>query len=102
MKALKELKIPAVPSSASGPGSQNAGASTQVQQMNPAAMTGIPTVTLDEIADIKEVGKAESISRTNGKEAIGIQIVKAADANTVDVVNAVKDKVKEFEKNIKT
>lgn len=101
MKALKELKIPAVPSSASGPGSQNAGASTQVQQMNPAAMTGIPTVTLDEIADIKEVGKAESISRTNGKEAIGIQIVKAADANTVDVVNAVKDKVKEFEKKYK-
>lgn len=101
MKALKELKIPAVPSSASGPGSQNAGASTQVPQMNPAAMTGIPTVTLDEIADIKEVGKAESISRTNGKEAIGIQIVKAADANTVDVVNAVKDKVKELEKKYK-
>lgn len=103
MKALKELKIPAVPSSASGQGSQNAGAGTQVPQMNPAAMNnGISTVTLDEIADIKEVGKAESISRTNGKEAIGIQIVKAADANTVDVVNAVKDKVKELEKNIKT
>lgn len=102
MKALKELKIPAVPSSASGQGSQTAGAGAQMPQMNPAAMNGIPTVTLDEIADIKEVGKAESISRTNGKEAIGIQIVKAADANTVDVVNAVKDKVKELEKNIKT
>lgn len=102
MKALKELKIPAVPSSASGQGSQNTGAGTQVPQMNPAAMNnGIPTVTLDEIADIKEVGKAESISRTNGKEAIGIQIVKAADANTVDVVNAVKDKVKELEKKYK-
>ena len=36
------------------------------------------------------------------EKAIGIQIVKAADANTVDVVNAVKDKVKELEKNIKT
>ncbi len=36
------------------------------------------------------------------KEAIGIQIVKAADANTVDVVNAVKDKVNDLEKNIKT
>ncbi len=102
MKALKELKIPAVPSSASSQGSQTAGAGAQMPQMNPAAMNGIPTVTLDEIADIKEVGKAESISRTNGKEAIGIQIVKAADANTVDVVNAVKDKVKELEKNIKT
>ncbi len=101
MKALKELKIPAVPSSASGQGSQTAGAGAQMPQMNPAAMNGIPTVTLDEIADIKEVGKAESISRTNGKEAIGIQIVKAADANTVDVVNAVKDKVKELEKKYK-
>lgn len=101
MKALKELKIPAVPSSASGQGSQTAGTGAQMPQMNPAAMNGIPTVTLDEIADIKEVGKAESISRTNGKEAIGIQIVKAADANTVDVVNAVKDKVKELEKKYK-
>ncbi|HDR4438367.1 efflux RND transporter permease subunit [Bacillus cereus] len=101
MKALKELKIPAVPSSASSQGSQTAGAGAQMPQMNPAAMNGIPTVTLNEIADIKEVGKAESISRTNGKEAIGIQIVKAADANTVDVVNAVKDKVKELEKKYK-
>ena len=101
IKALKELKIPAIPSSPNGQGSQNAGAGAQTPQMNPAAMNGIPTVTLDEIADIKEVGKAESISRTNGKEAIGIQIVKASDANTVDVVNAVKDKVKDLEKNIK-
>ncbi|TKJ06786.1 efflux RND transporter permease subunit, partial [Bacillus cereus] len=84
IKALKELKIPAIPSSPNGQGSQNAGAGAQTPQMNPAAMNGIPTVTLDEIADIKEVGKAESISRTNGKEAIGIQIVKASDANTVD------------------
>ncbi|HDR7323765.1 TPA: efflux RND transporter permease subunit [Bacillus toyonensis] len=101
IKALKELKIPAVPSAPSAQGNQNAGAGAQTPQMNPAAMNGIPTVTLDEIADIKEVGKAESISRTNGKEAIGIQIVKAADANTVDVVNAVKDKVKDLEKKYK-
>lgn len=101
IKALKELKIPAIPSSPNGQGSQNAGAGAQTPQMNPAAMNGIPTVTLDEIAEIKEVGKAESISRTNGKEAIGIQIVKASDANTVDVVNAVKDKVKDLEKKYK-
>lgn len=69
--------------------------------MNPGMTAGIPTVNLEEIADVKEVGKAESISRTNGKEAIGIQVVKATDANTVDVVNAVKDKVKDIEKNIK-
>ncbi|PEX85293.1 efflux RND transporter permease subunit [Bacillus cereus] len=101
IKALKELKIPAIPSSPNSQGSPNAGAGAQTSQMNPAAMNGIPTVTLEEIADIKEVGKAESISRTNGKEAIGIQIVKAADANTVDVVNAVKDEVKDLEKKYK-
>ncbi|WP_459502820.1 efflux RND transporter permease subunit [Bacillus sp. C1] len=99
LKALKEMKIPAVPSAASGQGNQGTGA--QAPQMNPATTGEIPFVTLEEIADIKEVGKAESISRTNGKEAIGIQIVKAADANTVDVVNAVKDKVKDFEKKYK-
>ncbi|MEY8349120.1 efflux RND transporter permease subunit [Bacillus cereus] len=99
IQALKEMKIPAIPSVASDQG--NPGAGTQTPQMNPAATNGIPTVTLEEIADIKEVGKAESISRTNGKEAIGIQIVKSADANTVDVVNAVKDQVKEFEKKYK-
>ncbi|PFK42205.1 Swarming motility protein SwrC [Bacillus cereus] len=99
IQALKEMKIPAIPSTASDQG--NPGAGTQTPQMNPAATNGIPTVTLEEIADIKEVGKAESISRTNGKEAIGIQIVKSADANTVDVVNAVKDQVKEFEKKYK-
>lgn len=56
----------------------------------------IPTVKLSEIADIEVIGKAESISRTNGKESIGVQVVKANDANTVDVVNLVKDKAEEL------
>ncbi|MBD1379562.1 efflux RND transporter permease subunit [Metabacillus arenae] len=72
-----------------GPAEQNAEAQQNIE---------LPTVTLEEIADIKLVGEAESISRTNGKEAIGLQIVKAADANTVDVVNAVKDELNQFEK----
>ncbi|MCI1774407.1 MAG: efflux RND transporter permease subunit [Paenibacillus lautus] len=58
--------------------------------------TGIPTVKLSEIANIEVIGSSESISRTNGKESIGIQIVKANDANTVDVVNQVKDKAEEL------
>jgi len=57
---------------------------------------GLPTVPLSEIADIELVGKADSISRTNGKEAIAVQIVKAPDANTVDVVNRVKDELDAF------
>lgn len=57
----------------------------------------MPTVKLKELADIEMVGEAESISRTNGEDAIGIQIVKASDANTVDVVNGVKDEMDNFE-----
>lgn len=94
LEELKNLKIPVIPSASS----QGNLPSQQPAQVNPAIAAGIPTVTLEEIADIKEVGKAESISRTNGKESIGIQVVKSPDSNTVDVVNAVKDEVKEFEK----
>ncbi|CAG9612878.1 Swarming motility protein SwrC [Bacillus rhizoplanae] len=99
LSALKEMKIPLIPSTNQG----SSQGPTQAQQpnMNSAAMgqgLAIPTVELQDIADIKQVGKAESISRTNGKDAISLQIVKAADANTVDVVNAVKDKAHDFEK----
>ncbi|MBY0009387.1 efflux RND transporter permease subunit [Paenibacillus typhae] len=72
---------------AAGAGAANAGA---------AAAAGLPTVKLGELASIEVTGKSESISRTNGKESIGIQIVKANDANTVEVVNSVKDKTEEL------
>ncbi|MGV2964329.1 efflux RND transporter permease subunit [Paenibacillus sp. AGC30] len=62
---------------------------------------GIPTVKLSEIAKIEVIGQAESISRTDGKESIGISVVKSNDANTVDVVNAVKDKAEELQTQFK-
>ena len=60
----------------------------------------IPTVQLGELADIELVGEVESISRTNGADSIGIQVVKVADANTVDVVNNVKDEMKHVEEDL--
>ena len=42
---------------------------------------------LSDIATIEVVGKVQSVSRTNGENAIAIQIVKEQQANTVDVVN---------------
>jgi len=57
----------------------------------------VPGVKLSDIADLSIIGKAESISRTNGKDAIGFNVVKAADSNTVDVVNNVKAEIKELE-----
>ncbi|MGG3280788.1 efflux RND transporter permease subunit [Paenibacillus solani] len=119
---LKNIAIPVIPGggASAGAGAPNAGAGQQQQLppgdaagagqqgaagtetgaggagSNPAVPTGIPTIKLSEIAKIEVIGTSESISRTNGKESIGIQIVKANDANTVDVVNQVKDKAEEL------
>lgn len=97
---LKKLEIPVTPAqtapsnpgAASAPQGQTAGPSSK--QMNQAK--GLPTVQLSEIAEIESEGKVESISRTNGDESIGIQVVKSADANTVEAVNQVMDKLKDL------
>ncbi|XXM70361.1 efflux RND transporter permease subunit [Lysinibacillus sphaericus] len=111
LEDLKGIKIPVTPSGGEGMDpsqgtqgqqapSQQAPSQQAAPQQNMPANVKIPTVELGEIANIEVTGKAESVSRTNGKESIGVQIVKAADANTVDVVNAVKDEVKKFEGDI--
>jgi hydrophobic/amphiphilic exporter-1 (mainly G- bacteria), HAE1 family len=114
LEDLKNLQIPMIPSGGQGQGAgegqgqiPNSSPDPNQQVPTPNGTTPpqqgelkIPTIALSEIAEIKQIGKAESISRTNGKEAIGLQIVKAADANTVDVVNAVKEEMKGFEKDI--
>lgn len=95
---LQNIAIPVIPNASSSgmPGIASNAASPGA----PADMAmGIPTVKLSDIATIEVVGEAESISRTNGKESIGIQIVKSNDANTVDVVNLVKDKADQLKKD---
>lgn len=79
------------PNAAPGTGTTPGGAAV------PPITAGIPTVKLSDIADVKLVGKAESISRTNGSESVGINVTKSPAANTVDVVNSVKEKAKQFE-----
>jgi HAE1 family hydrophobic/amphiphilic exporter-1 len=68
--------------------------------VTPSEANPMPFIPLEEIADIEVVGKVKSVSRTNGKDAIAIQIVKGQQANTVTVVNAVKDFIKEQEEAI--
>lgn len=65
--------------------------------VTPSAENPVPFVKLSDIATIETVGKVQSVSRTNGENAISIQIVKGQDANTVTVVNAVKDLIKDEE-----
>ena len=89
---LKNVLIPVMPAAIPGQGGMDSGLPAGEQS------TEIPTVTLGEIATIELIGKAESISRTNGKEAIAIQIVKSQQANTVEVANAVKEQMEQFEK----
>ena len=68
--------------------------------VTPSATNPSPFVKLSDIATIEVVGKVQSVSRTNGENAIAIQIVKGQQANTVDVVNDVKELIKEEEKKI--
>ncbi|WP_040758698.1 efflux RND transporter permease subunit [Sporosarcina newyorkensis] len=68
--------------------------------VTPSESNPSPFVKLGDIAKIEVVGKVESVSRTNGEDAIAIQILKGQQANTVDVVNAVKKLIKEEEKSI--
>ncbi|MEK3750337.1 efflux RND transporter permease subunit [Paenibacillus sp. FSL E2-8871] len=99
---LKNVTIPVMPTGAAGAGAPGAGAGAAgAGAAGGAANMGLPTVKLGELATIEVVGNSESISRTNGKESIGIQIVKANDANTVDVVNGVKDKTEELKAQYK-
>ncbi|MFF2482556.1 efflux RND transporter permease subunit [Paenibacillus sp. NPDC058071] len=105
---LNNLQIPYTPQGMPGAGGAAAGPGAgagqgQAPQLPAEMMQDIklPTVPLSEVADLKIIDKSESISRTNGKPSVGISIVKAADANTVEVVNGVKDKIKELEKEFK-
>lgn len=68
--------------------------------VTPSATNPSPLVKLSDIATIEEVGRVQSVSRTNGEDAISVQIVKGQEANTVDVVNSVKELIKEEQKNI--
>lgn len=97
---LKNVAIPVMPTGAGAAGASAAGVTGGGAGAGAASM-GLPTVKLGELATIEVVGNSESISRTNGEESIGIQIVKANDANTVDVVNGVKEKAEELKAQYK-
>ena len=60
---------------------------------------GLPTVQLKDIADVETVSERESISKTNGKDSLAIQVVKSNESNTVSVVNDIKDTVNDYLKN---
>ncbi|TYP73883.1 efflux RND transporter permease subunit [Paenibacillus methanolicus] len=97
IEQLRNIAIPVIPAGVGTGAGAGAGAGgTAAGAQAPGAAAGIPTVKLSDIATIEMINKAESISRTNGELSIGINATKASDANTVDVVNAVKERAEEF------
>lgn len=52
-------------------------------------ISGMPTAKLGDLADITVGDVRTSISKTNGKDAVNLQITKAQDANTVQVAKDV-------------
>lgn len=111
VEALRSLKIPAAQSSQTA--QAQTGQSAQAQssqaaqaQMSPKAAAAqaklkVPTVKLGDIATIKTVASRESISKTNGKDSLSIQVVKSDNANTVSLANDVKKIVEDYEKDNK-
>ncbi|MCM3617855.1 efflux RND transporter permease subunit [Sutcliffiella horikoshii] len=68
--------------------------------VTPSETVQVPFVKLSDIAEIEVIGKVESVSRTNGADAIAIQVLKHPQANTVDVVNEVKSLMEEEQERI--
>ncbi|MDX5486250.1 efflux RND transporter permease subunit [Bacillus pumilus] len=102
VKDLKNMRIPVTggAGNASG-GIGNTGAVGSAEQQAAASSQSVelPTVKLSEIANIKVVKEAESVSRTNGKNSIGLQIMKGSDANTVSVAEEVTKELDKFKKD---
>ena len=113
--ALKNLKIPM---SAAGQGSQsNDNSSSDSENENSSLMPKdntnasnsnsktsssdgkMPSVPLKDVAQVSVGDERTSISKTNGKDAVNLQIIKAQNANTVQVARDVQKKVDEFVKN---
>lgn len=57
------------------------------------------TAKLQDLASVSVGDERSSISKTNGKDAVNLQIVKSQDANTVQVAKDVQKKIDEFAKD---
>src|SRR5699024_5804213 len=116
INALENLEIPLSASSMSTQGNndENASQSTSDQSSsqgsNMAAMptsddqdgeNSMPSVKLKDIANISVGDERQSISETNGKDAVNVQVTKAQDAKTVKVAKDTKKEIDEFTKDNK-
>ncbi|MGE7187209.1 efflux RND transporter permease subunit [Peribacillus sp. NPDC006672] len=101
LKDLKNIKIPLTAGSNTGTPGQTIPETNQLSPEMASGTAQLQNVKLSDIADVKVTGKAESISRTNGSESIGIQVTRSPDADTVAIVDEVNEVVSNFKEEFK-
>ena len=114
VSALKDLNIPlsiagqgqssdSNDNSISSTGQEGSQSSSASQSQTNSSLKGtngqMPSVPLKDLANIIVDDERDSISKTNGKDAVNVQVMKAQDANTVQVARATQKKIDEFVKN---
>jgi hydrophobic/amphiphilic exporter-1 (mainly G- bacteria), HAE1 family len=114
-EALEDLPIGAGGAAAGAPGragpgggrgssSPGGGASGGGPPGGAAAPVTAPSsnlVTLGDVAEVREAGSdIAGIARTNGEPSLGLNIIKATDANTVEVARAVEEALDEIREDL--
>ena len=85
----------------SGTGTGSGSGTPTIPSVIPTVATSIKTLTIAQVAKVTLVDSPDSsISRVNGKEALGITITKTPDGNTVTVSKAVAAAIPELEKKL--
>ncbi|MGY3316860.1 HAE1 family hydrophobic/amphiphilic exporter-1 [Peribacillus simplex] len=101
LKDLKNIKIPLTGGSKTGTPAQTIPETNQLSPEMASGTAQVQNVKLSDIADVKVTGKAESVSRTNGSESIGIQVTRSPDADTVAIVDEVNKEISNFKDEFK-
>ena len=91
--ALKKMEIPLSIAQQQSEDSEGATTPSPSAQTNTSQQQSVP---LQDVAKVTLADERESISRTNGKDAVDIQIIKAQDANTVAVAKEVDKTIQQF------
>ncbi|MCD8923358.1 efflux RND transporter permease subunit [Staphylococcus epidermidis] len=106
--AFKNLKIPLSISGQAGQNDSDSDSDSLMPSDNNRSSNSsthmaqkgqMPSVPLKDLTDISVGDERTSISKTNGKDAVNLQIMKSQDANTVQVAREVQKKVDEFVRN---
>lgn len=85
---MKEVQIAVAP--------KQQGIKSNGKATNPSQLQNPTYISLSGVAEIKEVEEENSITRYNGEPALIVNITKTQDANTAEVVELLKEEVKDF------